>query len=83
VCVLMPRGIHAAAARSSLPAPRITILSASSGLGRCNALPPPWLPIERARQAIARSGVDPMLAPLFSLPGGSLVNRMTTAAPSM
>jgi hypothetical protein len=82
VCVLMPRGIHAAAARSSLPAPRITILSASSGLGRCNALAS-WLPIERARQAIARSGVDPMLAPLFSLPGGSLVNRMTTAAPSM
>jgi hypothetical protein len=28
---------HAAAARSSLSAPRITILSASSGNGRCNA----------------------------------------------
>jgi hypothetical protein len=29
---------HAAAARSSLSAPRITILSASSGSGRCSAL---------------------------------------------
>jgi hypothetical protein len=28
---------HAAAARSSLSAPRMTILSASSGSGRCNA----------------------------------------------
>jgi len=35
----MPRGIHAAdAARSSLSAPRMTILSALSGNGRCNAL---------------------------------------------
>jgi hypothetical protein len=34
----MTRGVHAAAARSSLSAPRMTILSASSGSGRCNAL---------------------------------------------
>jgi hypothetical protein len=33
----MTRGVHAAAARSSLSAPRMTILSASSGNGRCSA----------------------------------------------
>ena len=32
-----PRWVSYAAARSSLSAPRITILSASSGNGRCNA----------------------------------------------
>ena len=36
MCVLMRRGVHAAGARSSLSAPRMTIPSASSGNGRCN-----------------------------------------------
>ena len=35
---LISRSDHAAAARSSLSAPRATTLSASSGNGRCNAL---------------------------------------------
>ena len=35
--LLAPGVFHAAAGLSSLSAPRITILSASSGKGRCNA----------------------------------------------
>ena len=45
---------HAAAARSSLSAPRITILSASSGNGRCNA----FASSHGARIQISRGNVD-------------------------
>jgi hypothetical protein len=42
---------HAAAARSSLSAPRTTILIASSGNGRCNAWPRPTVRIHTSRSS--------------------------------